>query len=294
MASGREEMFHTGLARAVTEERRRRAVLSLDKAGRAHWDATWNQSSLPPRMDPRAPGIANRVIRKYHARFEALLDGTETEGKRLLEIGCARSVWLPYFAREFGFSVEGLDYSELGCRCAEEVLRRENVTGTVTRGDMFAAPSNLVDQFDMVTSFGVAEHFEDTAACIAAMARFLKPGGLIFTSVPNMAGILGLTQKYVHRPVYDIHVPLDREALQRAHLDAGLLNVTSDYFLSANFGMCNLSGAEPSPLRFAKKALLAALSRASNAMWKVEDLAGDLALNRLTSAYVVCTARKSG
>jgi cyclopropane fatty-acyl-phospholipid synthase-like methyltransferase len=30
---------------------------------------------------------------------------------RLLEIGCARSAWLPYFAQEFGIDVSGLDYS---------------------------------------------------------------------------------------------------------------------------------------------------------------------------------------
>lgn len=266
--------------------------MSADKAGRAHWDGTWTENPLPARMDPRAAGKRNRVVRRFHDYFSRMLSGVPTSGQRLVEIGCARSVWLPYFAREFGFVVEGLDYSEIGCQQAREILRREDVEAVVTCADMFAPPAVLCGRFDVVVSFGVAEHFEDTATCIAAMAQLLRAGGVIFTIVPNMAGLIGLTQKLLNRPVYDIHVPLDVDALELAHGRAGLSIVKSEYFLSPNFGIPNLTGVRRSPTWFAKKALLAALSRGSVALGQVEDSLGDMPLSRWNSSYVLCAARK--
>ncbi|WP_437830178.1 methyltransferase domain-containing protein [Sorangium sp. So ce1153] len=36
---------------------------------------------------------------------------------------------------------------------------------------------------DAVVSPGVVEHFEDTAGCLRACARYLRPGGPIITEV---------------------------------------------------------------------------------------------------------------
>jgi len=52
-------------------------------------------------------------------------------------------------------------------------------------------PDHLLGAYDFGVSFGVAEHFEDTAECLAAFRRFLKPSGILFTAIPNLAGLLG-------------------------------------------------------------------------------------------------------
>jgi len=84
----------------------------------------------------------------------------------------------PYFAKEFGFKVYGIDYSEIGCKQAREVLSNTGVEGNVICAIFFSPPENLIDAFDVVVSFGVVEHFEDTAG-IAAFSRFLKPNGIL-------------------------------------------------------------------------------------------------------------------
>lgn len=52
-----------------------------------------------------------------------------------LEIGCARSRWLPYFAKEFGFEVSGIDYSEVGSQQATQILFNEGVQGNIVFAD---------------------------------------------------------------------------------------------------------------------------------------------------------------
>jgi SAM-dependent methyltransferase len=62
------------------------------------------------------------------------------------------------------------------------VLDAAGVPGEIVCADLFAPPPHLLAQFDVVVSFGVVEHFDDTAACVAACARLVKPGGLMVTT----------------------------------------------------------------------------------------------------------------
>src|SRR5262245_56096999 len=103
----------------------------VDKAGKAYWDGLWKHSTLPRAVNPQTTGLNNYVNRKFHEYFSEAFSLLETRGGRLLEIGCARSAWLPYFTREFDFDVCGLDYSEQGSRQAKEVLVNEGVKGEV-------------------------------------------------------------------------------------------------------------------------------------------------------------------
>ncbi len=80
-----------------------------DKAGKAYWSSTWEKSALPPAIDPYDRVRGNFVVRHFHSLFSELFSESDTRGASLLEIGCARSVWLPYFAKQFGFKVSGID-----------------------------------------------------------------------------------------------------------------------------------------------------------------------------------------
>jgi 2-polyprenyl-3-methyl-5-hydroxy-6-metoxy-1,4-benzoquinol methylase len=59
----------------------------------------------------------------------------------------------------------------------------------------------MVAAFDVVISFGLIEHFEDTDACLKAISQFIAPQGLLITFIPNMEGFPGfykncLTNKF--------------------------------------------------------------------------------------------------
>jgi 2-polyprenyl-3-methyl-5-hydroxy-6-metoxy-1,4-benzoquinol methylase len=169
--------------------------------------------------------------------------------QRLLEVGCGNSIWLSYFNRRFGYKVSGIDYSEFGCEQTRKILSRDGCSGDIRYGDLFAPPEDMTGKFDVVCSFGVVEHFEDTSAVLTAISRFLKPGGILITTVPNLNGPTGFLQKKFNKPVYDIHVIHSIETLT-AHLKkSGLEPLAAEYFSSLTFGV-NLVPAEGGEIAF--------------------------------------------
>jgi len=265
----------------------------LDKAGKQYWDTSWEEAGLAQAVDPRRGGLSNYVNRRYHACFTALFAALSTPGLRLLEVGCANSAWLPYFAREFRFSVAGLDYSEIGCEQERRILAASGVQGQIECGNLFAPPAAFLGAFDVVVSFGLVEHFADTREVVAALAAMVKDGGMLFTMIPNLAGSLGAIQRVLNRPVYDIHVPLDRAELAAAHRGAGLAVVASEYFLATSFGVCNLNGVPAGTAAAAlKKSMLAGLARLSALEWMLERITGPWPSSRAFSPYIHCVATK--
>lgn len=265
----------------------------MDKAGKQYWNDSWMASEIPNAIDPQQPELNNYVNRRFHEYFFKVFSGMETRGKKLLEIGCARSAWLPYFGKEFGFEIHGLDYSDVGCQKAREVLANENLEGEVICADFFSPPDTMPEYYDVVVSFGVAEHLEDTTACIKAFSKFLKPNGIMITSIPNMVGLIGLIQKVFNRPVFDVHMALDEDALRTAHEVSGLEVLNCDYFLFTNFAVNNLTGLGYRSIGwFLKKLFLAVLTRFSMMVWSVEFRVGPFKPNKVVSPYINCVARK--
>ena len=80
-----------------------------------HWEDGFHRVALPRTL--------SRTEYNYF-RFDQFFKAIAPRGpRRMLEIGCGASAWLVYFAKEFGYRVEGIDYSELGCELARENLR---------------------------------------------------------------------------------------------------------------------------------------------------------------------------
>ena len=59
--------------------------------------------------------------------------------------------------------------------------------------------------YDMVLSFGLIEHFNDTQSIIETHLQFLKPGGVLFITLPNFKGVNGWVQRKFDRDNYDKH-----------------------------------------------------------------------------------------
>ena len=215
-------------------------VATADRAGKGYWDELWSEASPRAPIDPGARGLNAFVTRRFHELFSETLP----RGAQVLEVGCARSAWLPYFALELGAQVTGLDYSERGCAVEREMLRAAGVGGDVVCGDLFEQPAAMGGRFDAVVSLGVAEHFADSAACIRALGHYVAPGGQLVTVIPNMTGLVGVLQRRMNPAVFGIHVALRPEDLLAAHTAAGLEQVTCRHFLSTNFGVVNLNGLE--------------------------------------------------
>jgi SAM-dependent methyltransferase len=149
--------------------------------------------------------------------------------KSVLEVGCGNSVWLPYLAKKRNLRVFGLDYSEEGCELARIRLATEKVVGTVFCGDLFSPDIKGIGQFDFVYSIGVVEHFSDLENVLSNLLKFVKPGGVLLTEVPNLYSVHGIMTFLYQPELFRKHRILKKKELQAAYSNAGLSATECNY-----------------------------------------------------------------
>lgn len=253
-----------------------------------YWERAWFSSGIPRPVDLKDRSLRNHATLALHAFFEQALEPLSDRGGNLIELGCAHSKWLPYFAQCFGLQVTGLDYVKSGCETSRNMLHTAGVTGTIVHGDIFNPPHDLTGRFDVVYSAGLVEHFESTADAISACAAFAKPDGLIVTIIPNLTGLIGFLQRFLGRQIYDKHIVLRSDQLRAAHEAAGLTVLDCHYLLSANFAIMNHPAIRPMLLN---KAIRGMLIAATLAVWLLEYVV-TIPPSRLLSPYVACVASR--
>lgn len=91
---------------------------------------------------------------------------------RMLDVGCATGVFLTV-AKNFGYSVEGLELS----RWSSEIARKKGII--VYRKRIKALASKFPNRYDVITMFGVIEHFENPIEEMNGLRKLLKPGGIL-------------------------------------------------------------------------------------------------------------------
>ncbi len=135
-----------------------------DRAGRSYWDRVWTEHGDAQLPDPRT---LTHVERSFAALFETVLCDLPPSAS-FLEIGCANSIWLPHFARRFGFRITGLDYSEIGGAQTRAAYEAAGLDAEIVCADAFSPPARLLESFDVVFTLGVVEHFDDTVGALDA------------------------------------------------------------------------------------------------------------------------------
>ncbi|HVW94744.1 MAG TPA: methyltransferase domain-containing protein [Mucilaginibacter sp.] len=85
--------------------------------------------------------------------------------------------------------------------------------------------------YDMVLSFGLIEHFNDTKAIIETHLQFLKPGGVLFVTLPNFRSVNGWVQRKFDRENYDKHNinSMDLDLLKDCCQQLGLKEIEAYY-----------------------------------------------------------------
>jgi 2-polyprenyl-3-methyl-5-hydroxy-6-metoxy-1,4-benzoquinol methylase len=208
-----------------------------DKAGEEYWSGFWKNYQMPQAIDLSTKSLANYSFRQIHKFYSSVFSSIKNKQQQLIEIGCGNSTWLSYFHKNFGFEVSGIDYSEYGCEQTKKILARDGVPGNIYLGDLFNAPENLIGKFDVVCSFGVVEHFNDTRDVLEHIGKFLKPGGILITTIPNLTGITGTLQKWMNKPVYDIHKVMTLEDISGYVKEAGFEIIQKDLVIPMSFGV---------------------------------------------------------
>jgi len=148
-----------------------------------YWDRQWEKIRLPVECKKRKRDLHQNeileVIDKYLPKDKNL---------SILEIGGAPGGYLAYMYKNFGYNINSIDYSDIGCAKTMENLNLLNMQGNVYKGDIFSEDLGL-PLFDIVYSMGFVEHFSDLDDVIESHLKLLRPGGILLIGVPNLLGI---------------------------------------------------------------------------------------------------------
>lgn len=98
----------------------------------------------------------------------------ELKGKLVLDVGCGMGRFAEVATR-WGARVVGIDLSAAAEVAARNLASRDFVA---LQADVFALPF-AAESFDIIYSVGVLHHTPDCEAAVKALAKYLKPGGVL-------------------------------------------------------------------------------------------------------------------
>jgi len=127
--------------------------------------------------DPASP-----IIASYRQRLAAIADLAPPPA-RLLEVGCARGVFLDLAAKA-GYAASGIEMNPHGAAYAREKFGLDVATGAFGPG--MTAPG----AFGAVASYDTIEHVADPRGFMSAVAGALAPGGVAAIGTPDASSPL--------------------------------------------------------------------------------------------------------
>lgn len=241
----------------------------------AHWASTWNQ-------------IAHATL-EADATFDPVLSKVLPVGERLraLEIGCYPGNYMVYLSRRFGYRVSGLDFMTEVARLRPMLDAAGAKVDELIEADFLTFKTT--SRWDVVSSFGFVEHFQDLDFVLDQHLALVAPGGYLVVEVPHFRGGQLLLRKAFQPALLDSHnLEAMRPEWYRQYLySRGLEVVFCDYFRTFEFWISPSGPVRPFPL------LNRVVNVGSRLLKKgLEASKLDHVPNRFFSPYVVVVARK--
>jgi len=166
----------------------------------------------------------------FHQLFKKLL--TDKSINTAIELGGFPGYYAIFLKKYFGLDTTLFDFY-VHEPVLKEVLSANQLSQQdvkVIEGDLFK--HQPAQQYDLVLSCGLIEHFQDTKDIIDRHLQFLKPGGTLFITLPNFTGVNGWVQRRYDMDNYNKHnISSMNPALLAGYCkDLGLKNVEAYYY----------------------------------------------------------------
>lgn len=161
-------------------------------------------------------------------------------GAKVVEIGSAPGEYVAEFCRRYGCIPYGVEYSEVGVEVNRRVFSQYGFDpNNVIQSDFFSDEfvGRYSQQFDVVTSKGFIEHFDDVQPVIDRHMELLKPGGYLIITVPNLRGFNYLLARLFDEQAIPRHnLRIMRKKVYKKLFDRnGLEHLFCDYYGTFSF-----------------------------------------------------------
>jgi trans-aconitate methyltransferase len=166
----------------------------------------------------------------FNQLFKKLL--ADKPVKTAIELGGFPGYYAIFLKKYFGLDTTLFDFY-VHQPVLKEVLAANQLTPQdvkVIEGDLFKYQPQ--EQYDLVLSCGLIEHFQDTKDIIDRHLQFLKPGGTLFITLPNFTGVNGWVQRTYDMDNYNKHniSSMNPTLLAQYCRQLGLIDVEAYYY----------------------------------------------------------------
>src|SRR3989338_6823372 len=122
--------------------------------------------------------------------------GIDFRSKHLLDVGCGNGVTLMYLRKYFDIAGVGVDISDSTVKELQNSIIDPKLS--FHAGDHRNLSMFNTNQFDIILSFGVIEHFEEYSLALSEARRILKNNGQLILIQPHLLSF-GVIQEYFLR-----------------------------------------------------------------------------------------------
>jgi len=177
----------------------------------------------------------------FHTLLKEIID--QKQIKTAIELGGFPGYYAIFLKKYFGLQTTLFDFY-VHPPVLKEVLTANQLKENdiaVIEGDLFKYEPP--QQYDLVLSCGLIEHFNDTKGIIEKHLHFLKPGGTLFITLPNFTGVNGWVQRKFDMDNYNKHniSSMDPKLLAKCCEELGLKNIQSYYYGKFSIWLENMS-----------------------------------------------------
>lgn len=189
------------------------------------------------------PNVWKRNFTELKTRDMALFALGDVEGKKILDVGCGRGMYILTFNKMGAKMVAGIDILKDYIQDAKDFVGKHGYdTDQIQYGDCTNMPFED-NTFDLLFSGDVFEHItpEQKDKCIAEAFRVLKPGGYFVIKTPNLKylkftlilqRIKGLLRG---KNPFNIHIAHTKDNPTTEHHGLSTHKEISDFFLKNTF-----------------------------------------------------------
>jgi len=158
-----------------------------------------------------------KALAEAQAGLTRLLpDGFDPNGKSFLDIGCGSGLH-SVAAHRLGFSpIMAVDYDDASVATTKALANRFNAPINCFRDDILN--SKLLDQFDVVYSWGVLHHTGDMEKAIKNAQLLVKPGGTFIIAIYLKTKFCGMWK--VIKRTYSAGSPLRQRPMAAIYIAA--------------------------------------------------------------------------